>query len=459
MASNTRDSVYPKSAGPPSKDGLKNPSTGQASDRFEAAMYRKITIRLMPYLFLCYVVAYINRVNVSFAKLQMQQQLGMSEAVYGIGAGMFFIGYFFFNVPSNMVLKKIGARGLLGPILIVRGILSAWMMFVHGAASYYVLRFIGGAVEAGFFPGVILYLTFWFTARHRGKMMAIFMAAVPLSGIFAGPLLGWMLKHLQGVGGLAGWQWLYLICGIPCTLLGAVAFWVMANEPEQADWLSADEKRLVLANLQTEQEANKRAGGAKSKLSDAFKNGSVWLLCFVDFGVTAGNYGLAFYLPQVIKDSISKDPVAIGWLYAIPCVVTTVAMLLVGHYSDKTGERRWHLALSCLFGAVGFAVSAVPGISGVVGLAALTVSTAAIMCALTVFWAVPSALLAGTAAAAGIAWINAVANLAGYVSPHAIGVIVDHTHSMMWAMVAMSAAMLASSVLTLYVTRKGALRQ
>jgi len=436
-----------------------NPSPVEAAKRFETAMYRKITMRLMPYLFLCYVVAYVNRMNVSFAKLQMQQDLGMSEAVYGMGAGMFFVGYFFFNVPSNMVLKKIGARGLLGPILIARGILSAWMMFVHGATSYYVLRFIGGAVEAGFFPGVVLYMTFWYTAKYRAKMMAIFMGAVPLSGIFAGPLLGWMLKHLQGVAGLTGWQWLFLICAIPCSLMGVAGFFVMTNEPERATWLSADEKRLVLGNLEAEQVANKRAGGAKSKLSDAFRNSSVWLLCLVDFGVTAGNYGIGFYLPQVIKDRISKDPVAIGWLYAIPWVVTAIAMFVVGHHSDKTGERRWHLALSCFFGGVAFAVSALPGIPGAVSLAALTIATAGILCALTVFWAVPSALLSGTAAAAGIAWINAVANLAGYAAPHAIGVIVDHTHSMMLAMLAMSGTMLCSSVLTLYVTRKGALRQ
>jgi len=436
-----------------------NPSPDQAPERFEAAMYRKITMRLMPYLFLCYVVVYINRVNVSFAKLQMQQDLGMSEAVYGLGAGMFFIGYFFFNVPSNMVLKKIGACGLLGPILIVRGILSAWMMFVHGAASYYILRFIGGAVEAGFFPGVVLYFTFWYTSKHLGKMMAMFFAAVPLSGIFAGPLLGWILKHMQGVAGLAGWQWLFLICAIPCTLVGVGLFFVLTNDPERATWLSADEKRLVLGNLQAEHDAHKRAGGAKSKLSDAFRNSSVWLLCVVDFGVTAGNYGIAFYLPQAIKNGISQDPVTIGWLSTIPWVVTTIAMLVVGHHSDKTGERRWHLTLCCFFGAAAFAVSSLPGAPGAVILAALTIATAAILCALTVFWAVPSALLSGTAAAVGIAWINAVGNLAGYASPHAIGIIVDHTHSMMFAMLAMSGSMLVSSVLTLYVTRTGALRQ
>ena len=434
-------------------------SAPSSSEKFEASTYSKITWRLMPFLFLCYVLAYINRVNVSFAKLQMQQDLGMTSEIYGIGAGMFFLGYFFFNVPSNMVLKRIGARGLLGPILIVRGILSAWMMFVHGATSYYVLRFVGGAVEAGFFPGVVLYLTFWYTTKHRGKMMALFMSAIPISGIFASPLSGWILKHLQGVAGFSGWQWLFLTCGIPCSLVGLAAFFVMTNDPQKATWLNADEKRLILGNLEAEHEANKRAGGAKSKLSDAFRNGSVWLLCLVYFGMTAANYGIGFYMPQVIKDTISQDPVTIGWLCAIPWSVTTIVMLLVGQHSDKVGERRWHLTLCCFFGAVGFAISAIPGIPGAVSLAAITVATAMVLCCLALFWAVPSALLAGTAAAAGIAWINAVGNLGGYAAPHAIGAIVDRTHSMTFAMLAMAGAMLTSSVVTWYVTRKGALRR
>jgi sugar phosphate permease len=435
------------------------PSPAQASERFEVATYRKITMRLMPFLFLCYVMAYINRVNVSFAKLQMQQDLGMTDEVYGIGAGMFFIGYFFFNVPSNMVLKKIGARGLLGPILILRGILSAWMMFVHGTTSYYVLRFIGGAVEAGFFPGVVLYLTFWYTTKYRGQMMALFMSAIPISGIFAGPLSGWIVKDLQGVAGLTGWQWLFLTCGIPCSLVGLGVFFLMTNDPERALWLTADEKKLVLGSLAAEHEANKLAGGAKTSLSDVFKNGSVWLLCLVYFGNTAANYGIGFYMPQVIKDTISKDPVVIGWLYAIPWIVTTFVMYWVGRDSDRTGERRWHLALSLLVGAVALLVSGIPGIPGVVSLIALTVACSCVLSAFSLIWALPAALLAGSAAAAGIAWINAVGNLGGYVAPHVAGVIVDRTHSTSLAMVALGCGMAMSGVVTLWVTRKGALRR
>jgi len=435
------------------------PPPAGAQDRFEAATYRKITLHLMPFLFLCYALAYVNRVNVSFAYLQMQADLGMSSEVYGFGAGLFFVGYFFLNVPSNMLLRRIGARGLLGPILILRGILSAWMMFVHGATSYCVLRFIGGAVEAGFFPGVVFYFTFWYTSKHRAKMIALFMSAIPLSAIFAGPLAGWILKHLQGVAGLAGWQWLYLIFGIPLSVAGVIALFVMTNDPEQAVWLSADEKKLVLSGLQAEHEANKRAGGAKSRLVDAFANGSVWLLCLVYFGISAANYCIGFYMPKVIKDCISKDPVVIGWVYAIPWVVTTVVMLLVGRHSDRTGERRWHLALCCFGAGLGFAILSIPGIPGAVSLAGLTVATASVLSAFTMFWAVPTALLAGTAAAAGIAWINAVGNLGGYAGPHATGAIVDHTGSMMLAWLALAGVMLISALVTLYVTRKGALRR
>jgi nitrate/nitrite transporter NarK len=240
---------------------------------------------------------------------------------------------------------------------------------------------------------------------------------------------------------------------------GVIALFVMTNDPEQAAWLSADEKKLVLSGLQAEHEANKRAGGAKSRLVDAFANGSVWLLCLVYFGISAANYCIGFYMPKVIKDCISKDPVVIGWVYAIPWVVTTVVMLLVGRHSDRTGERRWHLALCCFGAGLGFAILSIPGIPGAVSLAGLTVATASVLSAFTMFWAVPTALLAGTAAAAGIAWINAVGNLGGYAGPHATGAIVDHTGSMMLAWLALAGVMLISALVTLYVTRKGALRR
>jgi D-galactonate transporter len=430
--------------------------TASGSPAGEAATYSRITWRLMPYLFICYILAYVNRVNVGFAKIQMQQDLGMSDAVYGLGAGIFFIGYFFFEVPSNVVLRKIGARFLLGPIMILWGLVSAGTMLAKGATSYYILRFVLGAVESGFFPGVILYLTFWYPARRRARMMAIFMSAVPISGLLAGPLCGWILKDLNGVSHLAGWQWLFLVTGIPSSIAGLATLFFLSDEPTQARWLSADEKKMVLARLQEEEQTKTDKGS--HRLVDAFRSPAVWLFCLVYFGLTAGNYGIGFWLPQVIKETLTKDPVAIGWLFTIPSVVTVVAMFFVGRHSDATGERRWHFALCCILGTCAFAASAIPGIPGAVGFAALTLANVGILCAFTLFWSLPTSLLSGTAAAAGIAWINSVGNLAGYASPHAVGAIRDKTHSMTLALLALALAMLTSTLVSLFVTRRDARR-
>jgi sugar phosphate permease len=417
----------------------------------EAATYRKITLRLMPYLFVCYVLAYVNRVNVGFAKIQMQQDLGMSDAVYGLGAGIFFIGYFFFEVPSNMALRKMGARFLLGPIMILWGLVSAATMFAKGPTSYYILRFVLGAVESGFFPGVILYLTFWYTAKHRVRMVAIFSSAIPVSGVLAGPLCGWILKDLNGVAHLAGWQWLFLVTGIPSSIAGLVTLFFLTDEPAQAHWLSQDEKDLVLARIREEEGTKKGKGG--HRLVDAFGSPAVWLLSVVYFGVIAGNYGIGFWLPQFIKETLTADPIAIGWLFVIPSAATVVAMFFVGRHSDSTGERRWHFALSCIVAASAFAVSAIPGIPGTLGFAALTVANAGVLCGFAVFWSLPTALLSGAAAAAGIALINSLGNLAGWGSPWMVGAIRDATHSNRLALLTLAAAMLLSAVVSLFVTK------
>jgi D-galactonate transporter len=427
-----------------------------SSENFEASVYRRITWRLMPYLFLCYVLAYVNRVNVGFAKLQMMQSLDLSDTVYGFGAGFFFIGYFFLEVPSNMLLKRIGARRLLGSIMIIWGIVSAVTMFTGGVISYYVLRFLLGAVEAGFFPGVILYLTFWYTDKHRARMVALLMSAVPVSGMTAGPLSGWILTHFQGVAQLGGWQWLFLICGIPSSIAGLVTLLYLTDEPSQARWLSADEKKIVLERLRQEEERKSKTGKTSHRLVDVFKSPAVWLLSVVYFGITMGNYGIGFWLPQLIKDTLSKDPVTIGWLFALPWTVTLAAMYWLGRHSDATGERRWHLALSLIVAAAAFAVSAIPGIPGVLGFMALTVATAGIVSSFTVFWALPTAILSGTAAAAGIAWINSIGNLGGWLGPYAVGLIRDWTHSMTMALLTLSGAAMAAALIALYVTRKRA---
>jgi len=423
------------------------------SPDFERQTYSRVTRRLMPYLFLCYVLAYVDRVNVGFAKLQMQQDLAMSDAVYGLGAGIFFIGYFFFEVPANMMLQKLGARLWLGPIMVAWGVVSAGMMFVQGARSFYLLRFLLGAVESGFFPGVILYLTFWYTRKQRAKMIAAFMSANPISGVLAGPISGWIIAYSTGVGHLRAWQWLFIVEGIPSILAGLVTTFFLVDNPGKAKWLSQPEKDLLLRRLEEEEEVKRGEGESRHRLVDAFKSGRVWLLCLVYFGLVMGNYGLWFWLPQTIKDTLTTDPWHIGLISMIPWGTAAIAMILYGHHSDVTGERRWHIALATLFGAAGFAVSAVPGISGVAGFAALTCAAVAFMCGQSLFWALPTAILSGSAAAAGIAWINSVGNLAGYVSPYAIGEIRDRTGSMTPALLVLAASMLMSAVVVAFVAK------
>jgi sugar phosphate permease len=420
----------------------------------DEATYSKVTWRLMPFLFLCYILAYVDRVNVGFAKLLMQQDLGMTEAVYGAGAGIFFIGYFFFEVPANMMMRKLGARRWLGPIMIVWGVMSALTMFSRGAVSFYALRFCLGIVESGFFPGVILYLTYWYTGKHRAKMVAAFMAAVPLSSVCAGPVSGWILKSLGGVGHLAAWQWLFLVEGIPSLLIGVATLYFLPDGPMKAKWLTPPERKIILDRLAEEEAAKATTGVAGHTMADAFRSPAVWWMCLVYFGIVMGNYGLVFWLPQLIKDTLTKDPLMIGWVSVLPWGASTVAMIWAGHHSDKTGERRWHIALACMLGAVAFAASGIPGISGPLGLVALTFAAMGIETGIALFWSLPTGLLSGAAAAAGIAWINSVGNLAGYVSPHVVGIIRDKTHSTAPALFMLSGAALISALATLYVTRR-----
>ena len=428
------------------------------SAEFEKSVYRKVTWRLIPFLFLCYIFAYVDRVNVGFAKLQMQQDLGISDAVYGAGAGIFFIGYFFFEVPCNIALQKIGAKRWLGPIMIVWGIVSACTMLVRTEFQFYAVRFLLGMVESGFFPGVILYLTFWYTSKHRAKMIAAFMTAIPLSGVLGGPVSGWVLESMSSVGGLRGWQWLYIVEAAPSILAGIAAFIFLQDNPAKAKWLNNEEKAVVLHHLREEDARKRSAEPGSHRLKDAFRSKKIWALCFVYFGFVMGNYGIGFWLPQIVKETITKDPFNIGLLTTIPWAAAAIVMVIVGHHSDATGERCWHIALPGIAGALAFAVSAIPGISGVLGLAALTVATACLAAAYSTFWSLPTAFVTGAAASAGIAWINSVGNLAGYLSPFLVGVIRDATHSMTPALILLAACSLGSVALTIAFFRRMPLR-
>jgi len=428
-------------------------ASAQTAERFEAATYSKVTWRLMPYLFLCYLLAYVDRMNVGFAKLQMQQDLHMSDAVFGAGMGVFFIGYFFFEVPANMIMRKLGARRWIGPIMIVWGVVSTCTLFVKGAYSFYAVRFLLGIVESGFFPGVILYLTFWYTRKHRAKMVAAFMTAIPFSGVVAGPISGWILARMGGAGVLRPWQWLFVAEGIPSLIAGVVTLYYLPDSPLKSAWLSAEEKSLIARRLDEEEEVKKQAGGGKHRIADVFRSKQIWLMCAIYFGIVMGSYGLGFWMPQLIKDTLSKDPLKIGWISVIPWSAATVAMIVAGRHSDVKGERRWHIALSLFVGAAAFAVSAIPGIPGPVGLLALSLAAMGIVCANSIFWALPTGILSGAAAAAGIAWINSVGNLGGYVSPFVVGQIRDRTHSMVLALLVLSASALVAGFVTLHVTR------
>jgi sugar phosphate permease len=419
-----------------------------AKAEFETRVYSKVTWRLIPFLFLCYIFAYIDRVNVGFAALQMKRDLGMSDAVYGAGAGIFFIGYFFFEVPCNIALQKIGAKYWLGPIMIVWGVVSGCTLFVRNALDFYAIRFLLGVVESGFFPGVILYLTFWYTSKHRAKMIAAFMTAIPLAGVIGGPVSGWLLEKMSAIGGLRGWQWLFLCEALPSMVAGIVALFFLDDGPAKSKWLNDEERRVLVMRLEEEEHAKRSAAPGHHTMADAFRSKKVWLLCFVYFGFVMGNYGVSFWLPQIVRDTLTNDSFLIGLLTAIPWAVGAISMVVVGHHSDKTGERRWHIAVTGMIGAAAFAASGLPHISGVLGLVALTVATAGITCAFSTFWSMPTAILSGTAASAGIAWINSVGNLAGYLSPYLVGKIRDTTHNMTIALLMLSFCCLFSAVLT-----------
>jgi len=383
------------------------------NSRFEAETYGKVDRRIIPFLFLCYILAYLDRVNVGFAKLQMAKDLGLSDAAYAAGAGIFFIGYFFFEVPSNVLLKKYGARIWIARIMVTWGIVSSAMMFLTGETMFYVMRFILGLAEAGFFPGIIFYLTLWYPSQKRSSRTALFVAAIPLAGVIGNPISGLTMDFFSGALGLTGWQWLFLVEGIPSILVG---FWVLRYLDSailEAKWLTDEEKVLLATNLDAEEKQK-----AESKLGDAFKSGKVYALCAVYFTLMIGLYGIAFWLPTIVKAFGVKGYLDVGLLSAIPYGVATAGMLLLSWHSDKTGERRLHYVLNASAGAVGLALSGVFAADPVLSLIFLSVGTLGVIGSMPLFWPIPSAFLTGTAAAAGIGLVNSVGNLGGYVGPN-----------------------------------------
>nr|WP_315216203.1 MFS transporter [uncultured Duganella sp.] len=406
------------------------------------SLYRRVSWRLMPFLFLCYVAAYLDRVNVGFAKLQMLSDLRFSDTVYGIGAGIFFVGYFLFEVPSNLVMTRTGARIWIARIMISWGVISSAMMFTNSVASFYVLRFLLGAAEAGFFPGIILYLTYWYPAHRRARMVALFMSGVAVAGVVGGPLSGWIMKTFAGLHGLSGWQWLFLLEGVPSVLLGVWTLFYLDDGIRSAKWLSEDDKQKLEQAIAEDGKQQQHM-----PLAQMFSNGKVWLLALVYFLFVMGLYGVSFWLPQLVKNSGIDDVFTIGLLTAIPYFVAAVVMVLAARHSDRSGERRWHAAVAALAGAAGLIVATVYSDNTVIAMAALSVATAGILSTFPIFWSLPTAMLGGAAAAAGIALINSVGNLAGFVSPYLVGAIKDATHSTANGIYLLAASLVAGAVL------------
>ncbi|HWQ37841.1 MAG TPA: MFS transporter [Burkholderiales bacterium] len=416
----------------------------------EKLAYQKVTLRLVPFLFLCYLAAYLDRVNVGFAKLQMQDDLGFSSTVYGLGAGIFFVGYVLFEVPSNMILHKVGAKLWIARIMITWGLISGAMMFVETPTQFYLLRFLLGVAEAGFIPGVLLYLTYWYPAARRGRIVALFLAGIPVSSIFGGPVSGWILNTFADVGGLRGWQWLFVIEAMPSVILGILTLFLLDDGVRDVKWLTEAEKRIISDRIAEE---NQEKGG-HAGFGDAFKSGRVWLLSVAYFFFASAIYVTSFWLPTLIKARGVNDPLHIGLLVAIPYTVATIAMIWTNVHADRTRERRWHAALPCFLAGVGLLLSALPGQALVYGMLALTLATAGACAAVAAFWSLPAAFLVGAAAATGIALINSLGNVAGFVSTSLVGWISDLTGSAQASLYLFGALMFVGGAMVLAIPAK-----
>jgi D-galactonate transporter len=407
-------------------------------------VYKKVAWRLVPFLCLCYLAAYLDRVNVGFAKLQMLNDLAFSNTVYGLGAGIFFLGYVLFEVPSNIALHKVGAKLWIARIMVSWGLIGAAMAFVQTPTQFYVLRFLLGVAEAGFIPGVLLYLTYWFPAAWRGRIIALFLAAIPMSNIIGGPLSGWILNNFGGVAGLAGWRWLFIIETVPSILLGIVILFYLDNRVEDARWLSDEERRVIHEDI-----ANEAKQIEHVNVMDALKSARVWMLGLIYFCIASSIYIASFWMPTLIKQLGVSDPLAIGWLTTIPYSVAIIAMILTNVSADRMRERRWHTAVPCLVTAAGLALCATPEYGLVIAMLALTLAAAGASASQASFWSLPSSFLTGAAAAAGIALVNSLGNLAGMASTSLVGWLTDLTGSPSSSLYLFSALLVVGAVLVL----------
>ncbi|SOZ55942.1 putative tartrate transporter [Cupriavidus taiwanensis] len=411
---------------------------------FADATYRKVALRFIPFLMLCYVVAYLDRVNIGIAKLNMLSDLQFSEAAYGLGAGLFFIGYMLFEVPSNLIMHRVGARRWIARIMISWGLLSGVMAFVTTPWQFYTVRFLLGVAEAGFYPGVILYLTYWFPNRRRAKVTAIFQAGIPIAGLLGSPLSGWILERFHLVGGHAGWQWVFVLEALPTLPLAVGVLWILTDRVKDAKWLTPAQRQLIENDI-----AQDDHGREHMPLTGILRDMRICKIILMTFPAMMALYTLGFYLPTLIKDAGAVSGVQIGLLSAIPYCVAVVAMVLVGRSSDRHGERRWHLAGIMLVGAFGLVASVFAGQNLVLAVISLSIAAAGIISFSPIMWTLPTAFLGGATAAACIGAINSLANLGGFVSPYLIGWIRDTYHSTAPAIFIIAGALVAGALIAL----------
>ncbi|MDV7503838.1 MFS transporter [Acinetobacter baumannii] len=412
--------------------------------------YRKIAFRLMPFLMLCYFCAYLDRVNVGFAKLQMMSDLQFSEAVYGLGAGIFFIGYFLCEVPSNIVLHKVGARRWIARIMITWGILSGCFAFVQTEWQFYTLRFLLGVAEAGLAPGLLLYLTYWFPSYRRARMTVLWFIAIPISGMIGGPLSGLIMDRMSGVHGWFGWQWMFVIEAIPTVVVGLLVLAVLKDSVQDANWLTQDEKNMVKQELAQDNQHKEGHASVKEFIADK----RLWLLAGIYFCVVMGQYAITFWLPTLIRNSGISDNWHIGLLTSLPYMCAIVVMILAGRSGDHFQERRWHLIIPMCAGALALTFATLFASNLTLSLICLCLAASGVLTASSLFWMLPTNFLGGVSAAAGIAAVNSFANLAGFCSPYLIGWITTNTGSNAIGMFLITAVLIFGASLVLRVPAK-----
>ena len=410
----------------------------------EKALYAHVTRRLMPVLLVAFCIAYLDRINVGLAKLQMASDLGFSDAVYGFGAGIFYLAYAVFEVPSNLIMHRVGARRWIARIAVSWGAVSMGMLFVRTPFSFYALRLLLGVAECGLFPGIILYLTYWYPARRRGKIVAMFMAALPLSGLVGGPLSGWIMERFAGAYGLHGWQWLFFLEALPAVIVGVVIWFVLPDRVADARWLSEAQQRAI-----THQIAAENAAKPAQRARGVFTNGRIWIMSLMLFSFATGNMGISFWLPTLVQRAGHGGSLVVGTLTAIPYAFAAVAMVLLSMSSDRRRERRWHLALPAFAGAALLAASTLWSHDLAMTMVVMTAASMCVFAVAPLLWAQPTAILSGEAAAAGIAMISSLGNLAGLFSPSLFGYLTVRTHSTSAGMFLLAGFMVLGGLLAL----------